>query len=36
VRGENLTDNTIFTRIQDGSVDIVAPRTVWAGIKLGL
>jgi outer membrane receptor protein involved in Fe transport len=36
VRGENLTDKTIVTRNQAGSVDIGAPRTVWAGIRLGL
>jgi outer membrane receptor protein involved in Fe transport len=36
VRGENLTDKTIVTRNQAGSVDIGSPRTVWAGIRLGL
>ncbi|WP_120716940.1 TonB-dependent receptor [Tsuneonella amylolytica] len=36
LRGENLTDETIFTRNQGGSIDYGTPRTVWAGIKLGL
>jgi outer membrane receptor protein involved in Fe transport len=36
LRGENLTDETIVTRNQSGSMDYGAPRTVWAGIKLGL
>lgn len=36
VRGENLTDETIFTRNQGGSIDTGSPRTVWAGIKIGL
>ncbi len=34
LRGENLTGETIFTRNQGGSIDLGAPRTVWAGIKL--
>jgi outer membrane receptor protein involved in Fe transport len=36
VRGENLTDKTVVTRNQAGSIDYGAPRTLWAGIKLGL
>lgn len=32
LRGENLTDDTIVTRNQSGSVDLGVPRTVWAGI----
>ena len=36
LRGENLTDATIVTRNQGGSIDLGAPRTVWAGVKLGL
>jgi outer membrane receptor protein involved in Fe transport len=36
LRGENLTDEMVITRNQSGSMDYGAPRTVWAGIKLGL
>jgi outer membrane receptor protein involved in Fe transport len=36
LRGENLSDETIVTRNQSGSLDYGSPRTVWAGIKLGL
>jgi outer membrane receptor protein involved in Fe transport len=36
LRGENLTDETIVTRNQSGSMDYGTPRTLWAGIKLGL
>ena len=36
VRGENLTDADIVTRNQGGSIDLGTPRTVWAGLKLGL
>ena len=35
VRGENLTDAQIITRNQGGSIDLGAPRTVWAGVKVG-
>ncbi|MCB2059903.1 MAG: TonB-dependent receptor [Novosphingobium sp.] len=35
-RGENLTDETILTRNQNGSIDLGVPRTVWAGVKVGL
>lgn len=34
LRGENLTDETIVTRNQGGSIDLGIPRTVWGGIKL--
>ncbi|PCH78954.1 MAG: TonB-dependent receptor [Erythrobacteraceae bacterium] len=36
LRGENLTDETIVTRNQGGSIDLGVPRTVWAGVKVGL
>ena len=36
LRGENLTDETIVTRNQGGSVDLGVPRTLWAGLKVGL
>ena len=36
LRGENLTDETIITRNQSGSIDLGVPRTVWAGVKIGL
>ena len=36
LRGENLTDATIYTRNQGGSIDLGVPRTVWAGVKLTL
>ncbi len=36
LRGENLTDETIVTRNQGGSIDYGTPRTFWAGIKMGL
>lgn len=34
LRGENLTDETILTRNQGGSIDLGVPRTIWAGIKV--
>lgn len=34
LRGENLTDERVFTRNQNGSIDLGAPLTVWAGAKL--
>ncbi len=34
LRGENLTDTDVITRNQNGSIDLGAPRTVWAGVKL--
>lgn len=36
LRGENLTDETVVTRNQGGSIDLGTPRTVWAGVRLGL
>jgi len=36
VRGENLTDADVVTRNQGGSVDLGAPRTIWAGLRLGM
>ncbi|MHA6317851.1 TonB-dependent receptor [Altererythrobacter sp. CAU 1778] len=34
-RGENLLDERIVTRNSGGSVDLGAPRTVWAGLRYG-
>ncbi len=34
-RAENLFDETVITRNQGGSMDIGAPRTVWAGFRYG-
>jgi vitamin B12 transporter len=36
LRGENLTDERIVTRNQGGSIDLGTPRTVWAGLRIGL
>lgn len=36
LRGENLTDATIVTRNQAGSIDLGIPRTVWGGVRLSL
>ena len=36
LRGENLTGETIVTRNQAGSIDLGVPRTVWAGLRVGL
>lgn len=35
LRGENLTDTEVVTRNQGGSIDLGAPRTVWAGLEWG-
>lgn len=35
LRGENLTDEEVVTRNDGGSIDLGAPRTVWAGIRFG-
>lgn len=35
LRGENLTDERVVTRNDGGSIDLGAPRTVWAGIRFG-
>lgn len=36
LRAENLTDERIITRNQAGSIDLGAPRTFWAGLRVGL
>jgi vitamin B12 transporter len=36
LRGENLFDETIVTRNQAGSIDYGTPRTLWAGVRIGL
>ena len=36
LRGENLTDETIVTRNQGGSIDLGTPRTVWAGLSVSI
>lgn len=36
LRGENLTRTEIVTRNQSGSIDLGAPRTVWAGVRVKL
>nr|WP_235522994.1 TonB-dependent receptor [Novosphingobium sp. Leaf2] len=36
LRAENVTDATIVTRNQAGSIDLGQPRTVWAGVKVDL
>ncbi len=36
LRGENLADESVITRNQGGSLDLGAPRTVWAGVKARL
>lgn len=36
LRAENLTDTEVVTRNQGGSIDLGAPRTLWAGVKFGL
>jgi outer membrane receptor protein involved in Fe transport len=35
LRAENLTDATVETRNQAGSIDLGAPRTLWVGVKVG-
>ena len=35
LRGENLTGETEVTRNSGGSIDLGAPRTVWAGLRFG-
>lgn len=36
LRGENLTGETVITRNQAGSIDLGAPRTIWAGLRISL
>lgn len=35
LRGENLTGETVITRNSGGSIDLGAPRTLWAGLRWG-
>lgn len=35
LRAENLTDAEVITRNQGGSIDLGAPRTIWAGLRFG-
>ena len=34
LRAENLTDAEVITRNQAGSIDLGAPRTLWAGVRV--
>ena len=34
LRAENVTDTVVVTRSQAGSIDLGAPRTVWAGVRI--
>ncbi len=36
LRGENLTDETVVTRNQGGSIDYGTPRTLWAGVSVAI
>lgn len=36
LRAENLTDARVVTRNQAGSIDLGAPRTFWAGLRLNI
>ena len=36
LRAENLTDTAVVTRNQAGSLDLGAPRTLWAGVRVKL
>jgi len=36
LRAENLTGATVVTRNQGGSIDLGVPRTLWAGVRVGL
>lgn len=36
LRGENLFDERIVTRNQAGSIDLGTPRTIWAGVRVGI
>ncbi len=35
-RAENITDAAIVTRNQAGSIDLGAPRTIWAGLRISI
>ncbi|MBB3859333.1 outer membrane receptor protein involved in Fe transport [Novosphingobium hassiacum] len=36
LRGENMFDAAVTTRNSGGSIDLGSPRTLWAGLRLGL
>ena len=36
LRAENLFNEEIVTRNQGGSIDLGAPRTLWAGVRVGM
>jgi outer membrane receptor protein involved in Fe transport len=36
LRAENLFDARVVTRNQAGSIDLGTPRTLWAGVRVGL
>jgi vitamin B12 transporter len=36
LRAENVTDTEVITRNQGGSIDLGAPRTIWAGVRVRL
>ncbi len=36
LRAENVTDAQVWTRYQGGSIDLGAPRTVWAGLRFSI
>ena len=36
LRGENLTGTAVVTRNQGGSIDLGAPRTLWAGFRISI
>lgn len=36
LRGENLLGEQVVTRSQGGSLDLGTPRTVWAGLRVGI
>ena len=36
LRGENLFDAQVITRNQAGSLDLGAPRTLWAGLRISI
>lgn len=36
LRAENLFDETVVTRNSGGSIDLGAPRTLWAGLRWGM
>ncbi len=36
LRAENLTDETVITRNQAGSIDLGNPRTLWAGLRISI